>query len=106
MATRNTLYVIRVGEDNRQGDGYTYLRWCDGEDYRWADRKDALRLRGRKEAEASALAIFWAMRARGYNPPVRVVPAGGGVPTGFCPEKILGENLARGVDVDWLQPYN
>jgi hypothetical protein len=95
MATRN--YVIRVGEDNRQGDGYTYLRWCDGEDYRWADRKDALRLRGRKEAEAAALAILRAMRAEGYDSPVRVVPAFGGAPTGFCPEKILGKIWQEGL---------
>jgi hypothetical protein len=33
---RNTVYVIRVGTETPQGDGYTYLRWCDGEDYRWA----------------------------------------------------------------------
>jgi hypothetical protein len=44
MATRN--YVIRVGEDNRQGDGYTYLRWCDGNDYRWGDRKGVLAVPG------------------------------------------------------------
>jgi hypothetical protein len=91
MATRNTIYVIRVGEDTPQRDSYTYLRWCDGEDYRWADHKDATRFQGRKAAEVAALAILRAMRARGYNPPVRVVPATGGVPTGFCPEKILGK---------------
>jgi hypothetical protein len=91
MATRNTIYVIRVGTETPQGDGYTYLRWCDGKDYSWADHKDATRFQGRKEAEAAALAILRAMRARGCNPPVRVVPATGGVPTGFCPEKILGK---------------
>jgi hypothetical protein len=26
MATRNTIYVIRVGTDTPQRDGYTYLR--------------------------------------------------------------------------------
>jgi hypothetical protein len=88
---RNTVYVIRVGTETPQGNGYTYLRWCDGDDYRWADLKDALRLRGRKEAESVALAILRAMCTRGYSPPVRVVPATGGVPTGFCPEKILGK---------------
>jgi hypothetical protein len=88
---KNTVYVIRVGTETPQGDGYTYLRWCDGEDYRWADHKDALRLCGRKEAEAAALAILRAMRARGYDSPVRVVPATGGAPTGFCPEEILGK---------------
>jgi hypothetical protein len=94
---RNTVYVIRVGTETPQGDGYTYLRWCDGEDYRWADRKDALRLRGRKEAEAAALAILRAMRAEGYDSPVRVVPAFGGAPTGFCPEKILGKIWQEGL---------
>jgi hypothetical protein len=89
--TRNTIYVVRVGTQTPQGDGYTYLCWCDGEDYRWADHKDALHLKGRKEAEDAALAILRAMRARGYSPPVRVVPATGGVPTGFYPEKILGK---------------
>lgn len=91
MATRNTLYVIRVGTQTPQGDGYTYLRWCDGIDYRWADHKDALRFQGRSRAYATALWLLKAMRARGCNPPVRVVPAGGGVPTGFYPEKILGK---------------
>jgi hypothetical protein len=91
MATRNTVYVIRVGTETLQGDGYAYLRWCDGEDYRWADHKDALHLKGRSAAHAMALWLLKAMRARGYNPPVRVVPATGGVPTGFCPEKILGK---------------
>jgi hypothetical protein len=90
MATRNTIYVIRVGTDTPQRDGYTYLRWCDGEDYRWADRKDALRLKGRSAAHAMALWLLKAMCARGYTSPVRVVPAGG-APTGFCPEKILGK---------------
>jgi hypothetical protein len=89
--TRNTIYVIRVGTQTPQGDGYTYLCWCDGEDYRWADHKDALHLKGRKEAEDAALAILRAMRARGYSSPVRVVPATGGAPTGFYPEKILGK---------------
>jgi hypothetical protein len=88
---RNTVYVIRVGTETPQRDGYTYLHWCDGEDYRWADRKDALRLRGRSAAHFMALWLLKAMRARGYNPSVRVIPAGGGVPTGFCPEKILGK---------------
>jgi hypothetical protein len=91
MATRNTIYVVRVGTGTLQGDGYTYLRWCDGEDYRWADHKDALRLKGRSTAHFMALWLLKAMRARGYNPPVRVVPATGGAPTGFCPEKILGK---------------
>jgi hypothetical protein len=88
---RNTIYVIRVGTETPQRDGYTYLRWCDGEDYRWADHKDALRLQGRSAAHAMALWLLKAMRARGYNPPVRVVPATGGAPTGFYPEKILGK---------------
>lgn len=88
---RNTLYVIRVGTETPQGDGYTYLRWCDGEDYRWGDRKDAFRFQGRSRTYATALWLLKAMRARGYSPPIRVVPAGGGVPTGFCPEKILGK---------------
>jgi hypothetical protein len=94
---RNTLYVIRVGEDTPQRDEYTYLRWCDGEDYRWADRKDALRLRGMSAAHATALWLLKAMRARGYSPRVRVVPAGGGTPTGFCPEKILGKIWQEGL---------
>jgi hypothetical protein len=29
--------------------------------------------------------------------PVRVVPAGGGAPTGFCPEKILGKIWQEGL---------
>lgn len=57
MATRNTLYVVRVGEETPQGDGYTYLRWCNGEDYHWADHKDALRFQGR--SRASALRRSW-----------------------------------------------
>jgi hypothetical protein len=80
--TRNTIYVVRVGTQTPRGDG---------KDYRWANHKDALHLKGRKEAEDAALAILRAMRARGCNPPVRVVPATGGTPTGFCPEKILGK---------------
>jgi hypothetical protein len=95
MATRN--YVIRVGEDNRQGDGYTYLRWCDGNDYRWGDRKASLRFQGRSRAYATALWLLMAMRARGYNPPIRVVPATSGAPTGFCPEKILGKIQEEGL---------
>jgi hypothetical protein len=97
MATRNTIYVVRVGTETPQGDGYTYLRWCDGEDYRWADRKDAIRLNGRSAAHATALWLLKAMRARSYDPPVRVVPAGGGAPTGFCPEKILGKIWEEGL---------
>jgi hypothetical protein len=88
---RDTIYVVRVGTDTPQGDGYTYLRWCDGKDYRWADHKGALRLRGRSAAHAMALWLLKAMRAEGYDSPVRVVPASGGAPTGFCPEKILGK---------------
>jgi hypothetical protein len=88
---RNTIYVIRVGTETPQRDGYTYLRWCDGEYYRWASLWSALQLRGRKEAEATALVLLRAMRAMGYDSPVRVVPATGGAPTGFCPEKVLGK---------------
>jgi hypothetical protein len=88
---RNTVYVIRVGTETPQGDGYTYLRWCDGEDYRWANHKDALRLQGRSAAHAMALWLLKAIRARGYDPPVRVVPATGGVLTSFCPEEVLGK---------------
>jgi hypothetical protein len=91
MATRNTLYVIRVGTETPQRDGFTYLRWCDGEDYRWANHKNAFRFQGRSRAYATALWLLKALRARGCNPPVRIVPATGGAPTGFCPEKILGK---------------
>jgi hypothetical protein len=93
--TRNTIYVIRVGTQTPQGDGYTYLCWCDGEDYRWADHKDALHLKGRKEAEAAALAILRAMRARGYSPPVRVVPPLVEHPRASTPRRSWGKSSKR-----------
>lgn len=94
MATKNTLYVVRVGtaipprEQAGQGDGFTYLRFCNGSEYGWADRKSALRL-NQADAEAAAVLLARAMKAKGYTPPVRLVPALGGMPTGFRPERFL-----------------
>jgi hypothetical protein len=97
MATKNTQYVIRVGEQNRAGDGHSYLSGLDraGLDragtypYLFSSkRRLAIRFTGRKTAEAAALDLYRLMTERGYNSaPVRLVPATGGAETGFRPER-------------------
>jgi hypothetical protein len=97
MATRNTLYVVRVGTDTPQGDGYTYLRWCDGEDYRWGDRKDALRPQGQV-----CCPCYGPVAAKGHACQ-RLQPACPSRPRrwwsthGLLPREDPGENLARGL---------
>jgi hypothetical protein len=94
MATRNTQYIIRVGSQNETGDGFSYLSGLDplapegSATYRFAGPANrAIRFTGRPAAEEAALNLFRMMRERGHTPPVRLVPARGGMETGFRPEK-------------------
>jgi hypothetical protein len=93
MAARNTQYIIRVGIQNAAGDGYSYLSGLDrvgAYPYLFSGkRRLAIRFTGRKSAEEAALTLARLMAERGYNSaPVRLVPARGGMETGFRPEKV------------------
>jgi hypothetical protein len=92
MATKSTQYIIRVGSENRAGDGYSYLAALDTgaiHPYSFASLpRRGMRFVGRPAAEEAALTLARLMAERGYNPPVRLVPARGGMETGFRPEKV------------------